>query len=506
MFENVRKRFPYLLPLIIVLIFIKGLTLWATMHAGFGLMPDEAQYWTWSKMPAYGYYSKPPGIAWEIGFGTLIFGDTEFGVRFGALLLSFLLAIAIYLLARSGGLEGRYAFWSSIAFSVTPVGVLSTCLATTDCGFGLFWTLAASLFVRRLLEDKPHAFIKIGVLIGLGALFKWTIYLLWLPILIFALWQRKLRLRFIIGFLISLIGLTPSLVWNMQHDFATFKHVLRAVTPPEGGFSFQYALNFLGAQFALLSPLLFLLVIFATVGLAKMLKRLPLSIAFYWWTSVMTFVAVLILSCIKKVQGNWAVMSYFTLFPMLFAYAAMQKEAFLRWIQGALLLSIALLTFIFFHAHEVPYKMNPWKEGLGWKRLEKGLLQTGYDPAKHFLFGDRYQTASILSFYGPEKKRAYFFNLQGLRKNQFSYWKQMADRELGRTGFYVTIIDGPNALDRAIDVQKRMCEQLAPYFDEVDAPLVIIPLYETNHKVTKVAVVVRADGYNGTMPPDPGKF
>jgi hypothetical protein len=82
----------------------------------------------------------------------------------------------------------------------------------------------------------------------------------------------------------------------------------------------------------------------------------------------------------------------------------------------------------------------------------------------------------------------------------------MTDRELGRTGFYVTILDGPNALDRAIAVQKRMCEQLTPYFAEVDSPLVIIPLYESNHKVTKVAIVVRADGYNGKIPPDPGKF
>ena len=28
---------------------------------------DEAQYWSWSLQPDFGYYSKPPLIAWLIG-------------------------------------------------------------------------------------------------------------------------------------------------------------------------------------------------------------------------------------------------------------------------------------------------------------------------------------------------------------------------------------------------------------------------------------------------------
>ena len=32
-----------------------------------GLNPDEAQYWFWSRDFAFGYYSKPPMIAWVIG-------------------------------------------------------------------------------------------------------------------------------------------------------------------------------------------------------------------------------------------------------------------------------------------------------------------------------------------------------------------------------------------------------------------------------------------------------
>ena len=46
------------------------------------LRTDEAYYWTWSKENVLSFLDHPPMIAWFIRFGTAIFGDTNFGVRF----------------------------------------------------------------------------------------------------------------------------------------------------------------------------------------------------------------------------------------------------------------------------------------------------------------------------------------------------------------------------------------------------------------------------------------
>ncbi|MDB6081318.1 MAG: putative Undecaprenyl phosphate-alpha-4-amino-4-deoxy-L-arabinose arabinosyl transferase [Chlamydiia bacterium] len=506
MLEAMNQRFPYLLRLIFWVLVIKAAIVYAVQVAGIGLMPDEAQYWTWSKVLSYGYYSKPPGIAYEIAFGTLFFGDTEFGVRFGALILSFVLSLSIYFLVRQGGLQGRYAFWSALVFSLTPLGVVSSFLATTDCGFLVFWTLAAGVFVKALLEDREHSFITIGVLIGLGALFKWPVYALWIPIIAFTLWQRKMNLRFFVGLLISCLALLPSLLWNISHDFATFQHVCKSVVPTTGEKVSSSALEFFGAQFALVSPLIFLLMLVAFVGLGKQLRKLPLSIAFYWWTTFGFFVAVLTLACCKKVQGNWAVACYPTAFAMLFSYAAMKTESFMRWIKVGTLISIGLLLIVFFGTDRLSYRLNPWKEGIGWQRLEKGLKQSGYDSTKHFLFGNRYQMASLLSFYSEHQKRAYFLNLSGIRKNQFSYWPQMSEEQVGNTGFYVTIVEGHNAFQKALEKQAEMKKELGSYFSDVGAPLMLIPLYEANGEVVKVAVVLRVEGYNGKMPPATLKY
>jgi 4-amino-4-deoxy-L-arabinose transferase-like glycosyltransferase len=41
------------------------------------LYPDEAQYWLWSRTLDFGYYSKPPVIAWAIWATTAIGGGLE---------------------------------------------------------------------------------------------------------------------------------------------------------------------------------------------------------------------------------------------------------------------------------------------------------------------------------------------------------------------------------------------------------------------------------------------
>jgi len=40
-----------------------------------GLHGDEAQYWAWSQNLDWGYFSKPPLIAWVIALPTSLFGN-----------------------------------------------------------------------------------------------------------------------------------------------------------------------------------------------------------------------------------------------------------------------------------------------------------------------------------------------------------------------------------------------------------------------------------------------
>ncbi len=461
-------------------IFLSKLALLAIiLFSGVPLMPDEAQYWTWSKELSYGYYSKPPAIAWQIAAGCALFGDSELGVRFGSFILSTVLSFAIYWLALGAGVNQNKSFWAALTFSFCPLGIFSGFFATTDCAYVLFWAIGAAIAIRDLEKGQPLSYVLLGAFIGLGALWKWPIYSLWIPVLLF--FYRDLA-RVIGGMAISLLGLVPSLIWNMQHGFATFWHVKASI---DSHTTRSNPLEFLGAQALLVSPVLFGLVVF---GMIKYRKGRA-SLQFCWITALLFFATIFAASCFEKVQGNWAVACYPTAFVIMVLYANK------RWLEAGVLVSAALVAAIFLLP--IPYQANPFKQSLGVEKLSDLLLATGYRPASDFLFSDRYQLTSLLSFYGPEKRRAYFFNIHALRHNQFDYWPTMRDDSLDKTGYFVEFSSPHDAEASA----ERFKQKLAPFFSSIE----ILP-FAAIYKDQKVAIILKAVGYNGKEPAGTNKY
>ena len=166
------------------LLVLKGALLcWWILNSGAGLFPDEAQYWTWSHVLDWGYYSKPPAIAWQIWLSCKIFGDTVLGIRFGAVVLSILLALAVYRLGNCCGTSRKASFWSGVVMAFCPIGIMGSFVATTDGGFILFWVLTVAEIARSLQRNKNPNYLLIGLFIACGALFKWPIYFLWIPVI-----------------------------------------------------------------------------------------------------------------------------------------------------------------------------------------------------------------------------------------------------------------------------------------------------------------------------------
>src|SRR6478752_1063709 len=64
------------------------------------LYPDEAQYWLWSRTLAFGYWSKPPMIAWAIRAATSVGGDLEPWVRLPAALFQAGAMLAVFAIGR----------------------------------------------------------------------------------------------------------------------------------------------------------------------------------------------------------------------------------------------------------------------------------------------------------------------------------------------------------------------------------------------------------------------
>lgn len=498
------------LPLLFIILLVKAVFIgFVIFYSGIGLSPDEAQYWTWSQALSWGYYSKPPGIAWLIAFGTSIFGNTEWGVRFGAELIGFALALGVYALSRACKGKEETAFLAALVMALTPLGFASSFFATTDGPMVLFWTMASFCLLRSLSAGSPPNYLLLGTIIACGALFKWPIYLFWVALILALSFYRFLRQRqLVFGVLLSLLGLFPSFIWNSEHDWVTFRHVFSTVkgAPTENSTGNSNFWDFIGAQAGLISPVIFILMLVSIYYLVKQRQTISPQYRYGAYSCFLILGGLALASAIKKIQGNWGVFAYPTGFTFIAWVMTEKYESGKRWLKIGLGVSVVLLIGILSITKlqeagiAIPYKLNPFRHTVGWKNLGPILTEAGFDPKQHFLFSDKYQTTSILSFYGPEQKRAYFLNLLGIRNNQFSFWPGLAEEQVGNTGFFVVVENAPHLMNNQQKIETEYQKYLAGYFDQVEY-LGVKPLFKVGNKVGKGAFIFRCKGYNGKLPP-----
>lgn len=465
------------------------------VYSGIGLYHNEAQYWTWSKALDWGYYSKPPGAAWQIFLTTSIFGDTEFGVRFGALIIGFFLPLIVYDMARNAEVD---PFWSAIVMAFSPLGFFTSFVANTDLGMILFFTLAVALLIRK---EKPN-YPLIGCSICLGALYKWTAYFFWPIVLILWLFFKSLRSKsLIVGILISLLALLPTLYWNWHHDWATFRHTSSHITFI-GSPTFS---NLVLTPILYYSPILFGLLLLAYVYLRRGANQKILIAGSF----PLIFLVYLALSLFKRTRIYWPLYLY----PpgcLLIVWVATKQLKSSKWLlYGTGLSLFIILASIGIQQGQQNQRISIAKYGkmyaqyVGWHQLADALKKAGYESKSHFLFGDRYHTASLLSFYYPDQKKAYVFNLEGLKRSQFFYWPQMWQKEVGKTGFFITFLNQSKAEPSITDENYQGL--LEPYFDGV-AYKGAFPLYVDKNGAGKYALIFECRDYNGTYPEDPELF
>src|SRR6516165_3985214 len=93
---------------------------------------DEAYYWTWSKHLAGGYYDHPPMVALVIRLGTMLAGDTEFGVRLVSILSALPMSFAVFRASTILFGSTRVAASAVILLNVTLMAAVGTLIVTPD--------------------------------------------------------------------------------------------------------------------------------------------------------------------------------------------------------------------------------------------------------------------------------------------------------------------------------------------------------------------------------------
>ena len=156
-----------------VLLVLLSMRAIAIILSPLNLGPDEAQYWRWAQSFDWGYYSKPPMIAWVIGAVTSVFGDTEWAARLASPFLHTAAALFLFLLGRKM-FSPRVGMFASLGYALMPGVILSSGIISTD-GILLPFFSAGLLAVWSLRQGANwKTAVGLGAAMGAGFLSKYA--------------------------------------------------------------------------------------------------------------------------------------------------------------------------------------------------------------------------------------------------------------------------------------------------------------------------------------------
>jgi undecaprenyl-diphosphatase len=408
------------------------------------LSPDEAHYWEWSRHLDISYYSKGPMVAFLIFLTTSLGEHSVFFVRLGAVVISALASIVLFLLAKDMFKSERIGFFAALLPHLTLLFSAGSILMTIDPPFLLFWGLTLSCFYRALKFNRLYWY-PAGIAFGLGFLSKFSMAL-FLPLAFFILrWHPKYRFWLkrkepYVALALGGILCYPVFLWNSRHQWVTFRHLFGQA---HSGHSFNLSLSgffeFLGSQIGLISPLLFAGLAYALYQSARLgFSQNREEHLFLFSTSLPILVFFLLISFQTKVQANWAAPAYFSglistaaIFDARYQAAkSKRKEGPWKALIALALLLAAIPTALahdtrFLYRCGLPPRWDPAVRIQGWAELGErvsGNLEEMSRANRTFLFSDRYQVASELAFYVRGQPTTYCVNL-GRRMNQYDLWE-----------------------------------------------------------------------------------
>ena len=432
---------------------IACLTAMRMIYAGaIELRTDEAYYWTWSKENALSFLDHPPMIAWFIRFGTAIFGDTNFGVRFAGILAMLVTQLLLADIVRRVTHDLRAVILALLMPEAAIYYGLLMAKVAPDVALIPFAVAMVWALVRLAESDDARWWLAAGVCAGLALLSKFTAVMLLPAVLAFMLipvWRRRWLTSPYpwAAALIAILVFSPVLIWNAQHDWASFRfQFVRAAATHE--LSLRTVGDFIGLQFFLVGPIL--------------LPVLLSAVALTAWRGVRRrdAVAILLSSCVivpfgyffwksltLRIGDTWPMF----LWPVGFAAAAINiamlpREGWpawmikstIAWANAAVVSGIALVVGTFLYSVASPWsffgKADPIGGEAGYEQIANRAQAELDRIGASWIATTDYRTYAMLRWYLNGRVPVVQINERG----RFLGFRDPGMNSIqGRTGLYV---------------------------------------------------------------------
>lgn len=461
------------------------------LSAGFyPLWADEAQYWDWSHNLAWGYFSKPPVVAWFTGLGTYIANeDSLFGIRFLAPLTHAVIASLLFMVGKEL-YDLRTAFCTGILYLLLPSVTLNSYFISADTPLLLFWMLALfGLLKADGPDNSNYWWIFTGVMVGLGLLSKYTMGGFAIGVALFTVWDKRIHWwydkRFWKMAAVAAVVFAPNMLWNAQHDFISFRHTEDNTF--SNGFSFfpLEALEFIGGQVGVLGPLLL-------VSFVVMLWKLctQMDILHYRFLACFTLpllVMAVAISVVSGAQAHWAAPAYLTGLLWLVHYLLHSVRTWLRLvvILGTLVLHTVAIV-VFYHPalvlNHLHLKQLPYARVLMWHGI-----------ADHVTPLLRQYPEAVLTVDERKALVALKYDLRAENGTPYPVWKWNTEGVIRDHYDMIAHVDAYKGADLVFVTRTKTAEELQPFAEKV------VKVEEFSVYGTRF-IVYLLHGYKGVKP------
>jgi 4-amino-4-deoxy-L-arabinose transferase-like glycosyltransferase len=416
------------------------------------LRTDEAYYWTWSKENGLSFLDHPPMIAWFIRFGTAIFGDTNFGVRFAGIVAMLVTQLLLADIVRRVTHDARAIVLALLMPEAALYYGLLMAKVSPDVALIPFAVAMVWALIRLNESGDGRWWLAAGVFAGLSLLSKFTAMML-LPAVAAFLLVPRWRRRWLLSpypwaaALIALALFLPVLIWNAGHDWASFRfQLVRATANHE--LSLRTVGDFIGLQFGLVGFVLLPVVLSGLALTAWRGYRRGDAVAILLSTAVIVpFAYFFWKSLTLRVGDTWPMFMW----PIGFAAAAVNiamlpRENFpawmirstVRWANIAVVSGIAFVVLVFLYYVASPFNFIGRADPIGGEagfgqvaeRAQAELQKTGAT----WIATTDYRTYSMLRWYFDGRVPVIQINE---RERFFGFRDPGMKLIAGHTGLYV---------------------------------------------------------------------
>lgn len=446
------------------------------MAATIAPFPDETYYWDWSRHLAGGFFDHPPGIAVAIRAGTLLFGDSAFGIRVVPVLLGTAGVVAAILLARRVGGQSA-GVRASVVLACLPLAGAGLVLATPDAPLLCFGAIALLAVERAVSPHTSHDsavgwWALAGLACGAAMASKYTGVLLPASVVLALIIVKPLRRQFAtpgpyLAVVLASLVMVPVLRWNAQHDWASFRFQLAHGLGPVRGTGIAREGELLGGQLGLVTPILFVMMAIA-VGRALRPAAAP-ALRLLAIVAAATFLFFVYSAWRRPAEANWPAPAYIPAVALLAAHAG--SVAWRKWLTAGCVLGALIVAATYGQATHallpIPARKDPMARNAGFAELAARVTvlrdSLARGRAAPILAAQKYQDASELAYWIPGHPDVLSINT-GYRPNQYDLWPGL--RERAAPGSALLIVGPNDGADSALAANPGL-SALAPRYRSV---------------------------------------